>query len=25
METNARTMVLIFGKIIGTHCDRRDA
>ena len=25
METNARTMVLISGKIIGTHCDRRDA
>ena len=25
METNARTMVLISGKIIGTHCDWRDA
>ena len=25
METNARTMVLISGRIIGTHCDRRDA
>ena len=25
METNARTTVLIFRKIIGTHCDRRDA
>lgn len=25
METNARTKVLISGRIIGTHCDRRDA
>lgn len=25
METNARTMILISGRIIGTHCDRRDA